>query len=446
MNITVIGTGYVGLITGLCLSTLSHTVTCVDSNKNVVQNINSGKPHIYEKDLDSLLLKQLNSKAFSCIHEPDLDLRGVDLVLICVGTPSDSSGNINLAYLESAIRSLSAASSSITHDITIVIKSSVIPGTVENLVKPMFKQLLAPDSFSHLSFAMNPEFLREGSAISDFMNPDRIVLGCDSIDSEEKLQAMYSTFTCSKIVVNTTTAEFIKYFNNTLLALQISAVNELSRICESFAGVDASLVMDGVLLDHRWRHSSGDPIGIHSYLKPGCGFGGSCFPKDVKALSSLASSLKLDNDILRSITRVNESQPLHTLQRIKRFLSLSTTTTLFLGLSFKPDTDDMRDSPSIPILEGLIHLSKKILVNDPLCLPQLHQHYPHISNAKNVELVEDWRSTLDMVDNIIICTAWSDYTDLKLLATTHHTIYDCRGLLDISSNLPFRYFSPGLGT
>ena len=445
MNVKIIGTGYVGLISGLCLS-LEHQVKCVDINPSIVENINKGKAHLYEKGLSDLLKKQLKSGNFESILFKNLSLLNTDIVLICVGTPSLENGDCDLSYINSAIKSLIPLLLDIKHNISIIIKSTVPSGTVTNLLKKTIREHLPLNLYPNISFGMNPEFLREGSAISDFLEPDRIVLGSECEISNNHLIELYKHFDCPKLKVNSSTAEMIKYVNNSLLALQISAVNEFSRICENIENVDIRDVMNGVLHDKRWQSNKDHNISpsIHNYLKAGCGFGGSCFPKDVKALSKFASSHNIKTPILDGVLSINKDQPSFIIKKIGKFIDISKAKVLLLGIAFKPETDDIRDSPSHLFIKDLSKVGAEIYVHDPLVLSKLKCHHSS-KYLKDSSYIENYENILPQIDVIIIITSWSCYLKLPSLVTKNNKIiFDSRGIFN-SNNFPeSNYLTVGL--
>ena len=428
MNVVVIGTGYVGLITGLCLS-LEHNICCVDINSEIVKNLNAGEPHIYEEGLQKLLNNQLSSNKFKCINFDELDLQEVDLILFCVGTPSLESGECDLSFLKSSIKNLFPKLEKINHPISLVIKSTVPPGTVSSIITPMLRAVLPEIKYPNISLGMNPEFLREGTAINDFFNPDRIVIGYESDISKNHLEKLYDHFDCPKISVSTSCAEMIKYVNNSLLALQISAVNEYANICQELSSVDINDVMKAVLLDKRWQNNQDltKTPSIHSYLKAGCGFGGSCFPKDVRALSFLANSYNINAPILEGIIAVNESQPDILVKKLSTKLSLKNSKVLLLGISFKPNTDDIRESPVHKFVKSLNFYGAKIYVHDPIAIDKLKLH-PTSNFLDDDSYLYDYINHINHVDAIVLITAWDEYSKLpSLLNDSEKIILDTRG-------------------
>ena len=282
---------------------------------------------------------------------------------------------------------------------------------------------------------MNPEFLREGEAISDFMMPDRIVLGFEDIETLKVLKMLYSKWDCDKVEVNTRTAEMIKYANNSLLATQISAVNELANISSEIGGIDIKNVMHGVTLDRRWnpiKNNNRVNPGILSYLEPGCGFGGSCFPKDVSALRNFAIQIGAKSEILDSVLKINDEQPYQIIRLLnKKLNSLKSKKVLLLGLAFKPGTDDVRESVSIKILNYLLIEKAFVFVHDPVAMDNAKKI---VQNNSQVVFVDNWPEKVQEADVVIIATNWDSYKELSELylrkSLINKTVLDSRRFFD----------------
>jgi UDPglucose 6-dehydrogenase/GDP-mannose 6-dehydrogenase len=277
---------------------------------------------------------------------------------------------------------------------------------------------------------MNPEFLREGNAIQDFMEPDRIIFGHDDIKTLKRLQQLYEPWDCDKIAVNTRTAEMIKYANNSLLATQISAVNELANIAAGIENIDIMDVMKGVHADKRWSpilpNNSRISPEILTYLLPGCGFGGSCFPKDVKALRSQAYKVGVEPHILNAVLKVNKSQPYQVVKLLKKSLiDLENKKILILGLAFKPGTDDVRESVALKIIDYLLKDKARIFAHDPVAIENTKKI---MGNWKNIKFIDQWEATLSSVDAIVVTTKWAEYK--KLSSFEYHEVITGKVLLD----------------
>jgi UDPglucose 6-dehydrogenase/GDP-mannose 6-dehydrogenase len=303
VNVAIIGIGYVGLVTGVCLSAKGHKVTCLDINPGIVKRLNQGEPHLYEKGLRELLSSVISNGLFrAALAEPQA-LEGSSITIIAVGTPSVN-GSIDLSSVGNAGLLFARYLKGTRRYSSVVLKSTVIPGTTDTYLRTIIEHESGM-VLGEFGLGMNPEFLREGEAIEDFMEPDRIVIGYEDNTTKSLLEELYSPWGCTKLFVNTRTAEMIKYANNCLLATQISAVNELANIASAVSGVDIFEVMQGIHLDKRWSPILEDGQRVQpeilTYLRPGCGFGGSCFPKDVEALLSQARSLNAPALILEAV-------------------------------------------------------------------------------------------------------------------------------------------------
>ena len=443
MKVSVIGTGYVGLITGVCLASKGHEVICVDINQEIVKSINESKPHIYERNLGEMLNQVILEKKFYATSSISNALDKSELAIIAVGTPSKN-GEINLSFVKSISSKIGEYMNLKKRRITVIVKSTVIPGTTDTVVKNILEK---KSNLKHHQFGlgMNPEFLKEGSAISDFMNPDRIVFGTDDEKSLKVLENLYSPWECQKIIVNTRTAEFIKYANNTILASQISLSNELSLLASKLSKIDIMKVIEGVQSDYRWSFKLNEKLikpQITTYQIPGCGFGGSCFPKDVEAISALGEKTGLDMKMTRAITEVNEKQPYKVSQLIEEtYGTLKSKKILLLGVAFKPDTDDIRDSASIKIIESLYKLEARLTVHDPIALKNYKKHIGN--RLPNINMTESWKDCLDKNEIIIIATNWSEYKELSKLKNSANLIFDCRRLLNASNFKNKKYLTFG---
>ena len=413
MNVIVFGTGYVGLVTGACLAHIGNNVVCIDKNVEIVKKINSGKASIYEPGLQEILEDNINNSNLKASENLREFITEAEVIIIAVGTPSDRNGSIDLSQVINAIKEISENIKFKQTYTCIIVKSTVVPGTTANILSKILEKELGSEN-NNWGIGMNPEFLREGSAVKDFMEPDRIVLGANSESAKNYMQLLYSTFEVPKIITNTTTAEFIKYSNNTLLALLISFSNELSRIADKLPGVDIKDVMKGIHLDNRWspliNYEKIFPS-ILSYLDAGCGYGGSCFPKDVSALKNFADKIQVKTSLINCIQEINDSQKEYSIEHVSRIIGeLRGLTFLILGLSFKPDTDDVRESPSIEIIKSLIRKGAKIYAHDPLKLAR--NNFKSFSSEiikEDFVLIENIEEILSEINGIYLVTAWKEY-------------------------------------
>lgn len=442
MRVTVVGTGYVGLVSGVCLAAKGHDVTCVDINPRIVESLNRGVPTIYENGLEELLRKTIREGRFRATSNLREALSDSDGVIIAVGTPSEN-GVIDLTYVREVARDVGGFVK--THDsfLPIVVKSTVVPGTTDTVVRQEVEGA-SGKRLGEFGLGMNPEFLREGDAVSDFMCPDRIVLGYEDGKTLAFLKDLYSPWDCEKLCVNTRTAEMIKYSNNALLAVQISAVNELANLAGALGGIDIVDVMKGIHLDKRWNPVVGgkrvEPE-ILTYLMPGCGFGGSCFPKDVQALRSQGEHVGLPMRMLNSVLTVNEKQPLEVIEILERELgSLAGKTCLILGLAFKPGTDDVRETASLPIIRGLLEHGAVVAAHDPIAT----ENFRRAMGAGNVAFHDDWKAALPAAEVVVVATRWPEYRELGEMSFDGKVIFDARRLLAGKRPAGARYLSIGL--
>ena len=414
VRISIIGTGYVGLVSGICLASKGHKVKVLDVRQTVVDQIKQGIPTIHESGLPSLLSDTVKSGNLTAELASEDALADSEAVMICVGTPSVD-GSIDLAQIQSAAQMVGRWLSRRTGFASIIIKSTVTPGTTDTFVRNILETesglQIGSDGFG---LGMNPEFLREGEAIEDFMNPDRIIFGHEDCRTLGILKRIYSPWKCDKLAVNSRTAEMIKYTNNCLLALQISAVNELANIASAIGGIDFMDVHAGVNLDKRWNPLTEDgnrvQPGILSYLIPGCGFGGSCFPKDVEAMRTVATRFGIEPLVLQAILDVNAKQPVSILKPFVSALggSLKNKKILLLGLAFKPGTDDIRESAALKIAKYLKTSGAYVMVHDPIA----SQNALNALGDDTVTVIDRWQDKLDEADGIIVATRWPEYESL----------------------------------
>ena len=443
MKISIFGTGYVGLVTGACLAKLGHEVFCLEKNKSVINSINKNKAPFYEKGLETLLSETLNVNL--TIGEFDeKTVANSEIILITVGTPSTELG-LDLGFIDTAVKQIGSAIKNSTICNSVVLKSTVLPKTTDTHVKKILENEFNLEHTINFGLGMNPEFLREGEAVNDFLNPDRIVIGFEDKITKDRLANLYEDFDCKKIFVNTRTAEFIKYVNNSLLATQIVVHNEFSNIARKTGGINYKDIIDGVSNDKRWSIESNNEKFIPSiveYFQPGYGYGGSCFPKDVKALLEYSKSLDSKSLVLDSVIKSNNLQPLFVEEVLKENVDLKDKKKiLILGTSFKPETDDIRESSSIKIVEICSKLNLEIYIHDPLSQDKFIDLF-----KSNLIGVKDWKSEISIMDIVLISTSWPEYKLIEDLykdgLLDQKVIIDGRGFLD---NKIFKnnYFSVG---
>jgi UDPglucose 6-dehydrogenase len=394
MRISVVGGGYVGLVSAACFAQLGHCVDVIEIDEEKAEAINEGRSPIYEKGLEELLSRHVGVSL--CARAGYDRVSDTDISFICVGTPPGPGGGADLSMVEKAGRSLGESLQERRGYHVVVVKSTVPPGTTENLVMPTVMKD-SGGTVDRIGFAMNPEFLREGLAVQDFMNPDRIVVGSSDPRAAEVVESVYSGINAPKMRVGISAAEMIKYASNALLATKISFSNEVGNICKKL-GIDVYEVMRGVGMDHR--------ISPH-FLNAGAGFGGSCFPKDVMAMIRLGEALGEDPVLLRSVIEVNERQPLRMVELLERKIGpLSGREVAVLGLAFKNDTDDVRDSRAVPVIEELLRRGAQVRAYDPLAAANMRKLVPDIEYCDNAA------GALRGADGCLIMTEWPEFRQL----------------------------------
>lgn len=415
MKVSIIGTGYVG-ITVACLADFGHEVVLIDTIKEKVDSVNKGVSPIYEPGLDDVLKRNISAGRLSATTNYD-EVADSDVVFICVGTPSNKDGSINLSYIEECSKQIAGQIKNSDKYKVIVVKSTVVPGTTKNLVLPILEKYSGKKAGKDFGVGMNPEFLREGSGVSDFVNPDKIVLGGIDGKSISVLRNLYDGFgkNIARLETDPTTAEMIKYAQNSALAVKISFINEIANICEKFS-IDVRDVAKGIGLDTR--------IGP-KFLNAGIGFGGSCFPKDVSALISAAESAGLDPIILRSAMEINERQPLRLVELAQNTIGdLKGKTISVLGLAFKSDTDDMRESRAIPIINKLLEHGANVKAYDPQAIANAKKIFGNkISYSSSV------KECLQNADICMVVTEWDEFKNLDL-SLLKCPVIDGRRILD----------------
>lgn len=399
MRISVIGSGYVGLVTGMGFVELGNEVIFVDIDERKIEMINSGKPTIYEEGIEDLMKKHAGKyKATKDYREAVLNS---DVTFIAVGTPSREDGSIDLKYVKEASKSIGEALREKEGYHVVVVKSTVLPGTTEEVIKPILEKYSGKKAFKDFGLAMNPEFLREGVALKDFLNPDRIVIGTRDERTKQVLEELYAPINAPKLFTDIKTAEMIKYASNAFLATKISFANEIGNICKKL-GIDSWKVFEGVGLDHR--------ISPH-FFRTGIGWGGSCFPKDTKALVRKAEELGEDPIIIKAAIEVNERQPLKLIELLKKHVpELEGKKIGVLGLAFKPNTDDVRETRAYVVIKKLIEEGAKVIAYDPQARENFKRFYPDV--GERIEYASTPREVLEATDVILIVTEWPQFEEL----------------------------------
>jgi len=397
MKISVIGSGYVGSVTAACFAEVGHEIVCVDIDEKKVEQINAGIPPIYEEGLGDLLRKYAGKKLIATI-DYEFAVRETDISFICVGTPSAEDGSIDLSIVRAAATNIGEALVKKKGYHVVVIKSTVVPETTEKFVLPVLEEASGKTAGKDFGVAMNPEFLREGKAVHDFMHPDKIVIGAIDRKSGDLISELYRKFECEVTRTNPATAEMIKYANNSLLATKISFANEIGNICKKL-GIDTYEVMAAVGKDFRISPR---------FLNSGAGFGGSCFPKDVKALIGKAKAIGYFPILLESVIAVNEKQPLLMTEiLIRKIGNLAGKKIAVLGLAFKNETDDIRESRAIPVIAELLRLGAKISAYDPMAIENMKRVFPTIEYSGKAE------DALKGADACLVMTEWDEFRQLE---------------------------------
>lgn len=397
MKIAIVGTGYVGLVTGTCFAEMGIDVYCIDVDTNKIKNLENGIIPIYEPGLDEMVIRNYNAGRLRFSTDLSAILDDVDVVFSAVGTPPDEDGSADLKYVLEVARTIGRT---LNKYMLVVTKSTVPVGTAQ-LVKQTIQEELDKRGFSDLAFdvASNPEFLKEGTAIVDFMQPDRVVVGIESDRAKGVMDRLYKPFTINNyrmIYTDIPSAEMIKYAANAMLATRISFMNDIANLCE-IVGADINMVRAGIGSDNR--------IG-KKFLYAGCGYGGSCFPKDVKALIKTANDKGYNMQVLKAVEAVNEYQKGILFEKLFEYYNgdLEGKTVAMWGLSFKPKTDDMREAPSLVLINKLLNAGVKIRAYDPIAMEETKKRI-----GNNIEYAKDlYDATLDS-DAILLVTEWNEF-------------------------------------
>ena len=402
MNICVVGTGYVGLVSGICFAESGNFVSCVDIDTQKIKNLQNGILPIYEPELEDLLKSNKQRLLFTeSIQE---GIKNANIIFIAVGTPMGEDGSADLSYV---LNVASSIGSFLSHD-AIVVNKSTVPVSTGNKVKKIIQKELEKRYIKiNFDVASNPEFLKEGSAVQDFLKPDRVIIGSDNSKTISKLRELYRPFTLNHdniIIMDIYSAELTKYASNAMLATKISFINEISHIAEA-VGADINKIRTGIGSDPR--------IG-YDFIYPGIGYGGSCFPKDVKALNKIALENNYTPKILQAVHEVNESQKIVLLKKIKsHFSNLSSLKFAVWGLSFKPKTDDMREAPSIPNLEYLSNQGVHIQAYDPKANLIAKEYY--LKHLNHITYFENPYDALQDADALILFTEWHEFRNIDFI-------------------------------
>jgi UDPglucose 6-dehydrogenase len=441
MELSIIGAGYVGLVSAVCFADRGYSVVLVERDPEKVKLINQAIPPFYETGLEETLKRVVGLSRLRANIGPEDAVLNSDVTFIAVGTPNRADGSIDLSYVTNSSIEIGKVLKRKTGYHLVAVGSTVIPGTTENLVKPAIEKHSEKKAGRDFGLVMQPEFLREGSAIYDTMNPDRIVIGEYDQESGEILESLYKEFYKEKLPptlhMNLASAEMIKYASNAFLATKISFINEIANICEKVPDTDVVKVAQGMGLDKR--------IG-REFLNAGPGFGGSCFPKDLKAIVSFAKKNRYEPRILESVLKVNGDQAIHVVKLARKQLGILRGKRIaVLGLSFKPGSDDLREAPSLKIIGQLLKEHATVVAYDPVALNNAKEVL-----GKRIEYADSARSCLENADTALIVTEWDEFrkltpADFKDLMR-HPIIIDARRIYDPAIyGSETRYTAIGLG-
>jgi len=398
MRLGVFGAGYVGLVTAVCLAELGHDLQVVETNAEKLTKLQAGDNTIYEPGLTEMLRRNLANGRLRFTDDAAATVRSADMLFLCVGTPPRPDGSADMSQIESAMKQIVDCAEDGDRKI-VVVKSTVPVGTAAWLDK--IAKLYAKGKQVTLHVVSNPEFLREGAAVRDFMQPDRIVIGASDTDSAGKLMEVYAPLDCPKMATDSHTAEIIKYAANSYLATKISFINMVSDLCDQL-GANVGQVAEGMGYDER--------IG-REFLRAGIGFGGSCFPKDLQAFAHIGKEHNVNFGLLDEVMRVNRERPRRMIEKLKRQLwVLSGKTVAVLGLTFKPDTDDVRETPAAALIEGLLAEGARIKAYDPVGGPNFRQMYGAI--AAQMEFVEERMDLFEGSHAVVLVTEWQQIREL----------------------------------
>jgi len=413
MRISIIGTGYVGLVSGVCLAAKGHQVICVDSRVDIVEKINDSKATIYEPHLTEYIEKAVMEGRLSATADLQYAVNNSEISIIAVGTPYKND-RIDLSYIEKVSRDMGKLIREKDAYHVVCIKSTVVPSTTDTFVKNII-ELESGKRAGEFGLVMNPEFLREGEAVMDFLHPDRIVIGAYDEKSFEVFRKVYEGYFDAPIIrVSLRTAELIKYASNSLLAMLISYSNEIAAISEAVGGLDVEEVLYGVSLDKRLSPKVDGRLvrpEILKYLKAGRGYGGSCFPKDVKALIAFSDHNGYTPKLLKATTEVNEKQVSRMVDRISKELGIiEGQRILILGLAFKQNSDDVRESPAIELVRHLLERKALVSVADPLAMDTARNAIGDV--REGLTYMEDYKNKLQSFNAVILMTPWKEYVEL----------------------------------
>jgi UDPglucose 6-dehydrogenase len=414
-RIAVIGTGYVGLVTGTCFAELGNTVVCLDNDERKIDTLRAGQAPFYEPQMLEMIVRNQHAGRLTFSSDVAAGVRDSEIIFIAVGTPMGDDGHADL----SAVRAVAKAIGQALNGPKIVVSKSTVPVETGELVSSIISEN-STESYQ-VDVVSNPEFLREGSAVSDFMQPDRVVIGTSSTDAEAVMRDLYRSLDAPMVVTNVRTSEMIKYAANAFLATKISFMNEIANICE-LVDVDVKAVGKGIGFDHR--------IGTQ-FMNPGIGYGGSCFPKDVRALEKIAAGRHYDASLLRAVEVINKQQIGFTFAKLMAALGgdANGKTVGVLGMAFKPNTDDVREAPAIYLIEKLLAAGASIRAHDPIAMDAVKKEL-----GGKIVYCDQLYEALHDCDAVLLATEWNEYKNIDFAMVRKlmrgNTIIDGRNLFD----------------
>jgi len=436
MNITIVGTGYVGLVSGACLAETGATVNCIDVNQSKIDSLNNGIMPIYEPGLEDLVKRNVQKERLLFKTKLSQVVNESDIIFIAVGTPPDEDGSADLKYVVGVAREIGQNLNQYT---VVVTKSTVPVGTAKKVKTAIQEELDKRGVIVEFDVASNPEFLKEGNAVEDFLKPDRIVIGVESEMAEKILKRLYKPFVLNGhpiIVMDIASSEMTKYAANSMLATKISFINDIANLCE-IVGADINMVRKGIGSDVR--------IG-NKFLYPGVGYGGSCFPKDIQALIKTAKTHGYSLKILQAVEEVNNYQKTILFNKISTYFNgdLSGKTIAIWGLSFKPETDDMREAPSLVLIDQLVEQGVTVCAYDPIAMPETKRIL-----GDKIRYCKDMYETLIGADALAVVTEWNEFRlpNFKVMEKlmNNKVLFDGRNIFDVEQLIEFnyKYFSIG---
>jgi UDPglucose 6-dehydrogenase len=439
MKVAIVGSGYVGLVTGACFSEVGIDVMCVDIDRKKIDNLNKGIIPIYEPGLEDMILRNMKKNRLNFTTSITEAIKDCEVLFIAVGTPPDEDGSADLKYVLSVARD---CGKHIDDYLLVVTKSTVPVGTSEKVRAALQDELDKRNVDIEFDVASNPEFLKEGAAIDDFLKPDRIVIGLESARAKELMKSLYKPFTLNGhpvIFMDIVSAEMTKYAANSMLAAKISFMNDIANLCE-IVGADINLVRKGIGSDSR--------IG-NKFIYPGIGYGGSCFPKDVQALIRTAGEYNYNLRVLKAVEAVNNDQKMVLFNKIMKFFDgdINGKTVALWGLSFKPQTDDMREAPSLIIVKKILEAGAKVKAYDPVAIKEAKHHF-----GETISYCEDQYETLIDADCVAILTEWPEFKfpNFRIIKKllTNPAVFDGRNIYDKDEMKQngFDYFCIGVDT